>query len=87
MLYNYLKGCQVIFAPVKRSCYLLAMPKDKKGAPKGGAWLIRDIPRDLMKRAKVAAAMEGTSIKGLLLKVLDEHLQELEKKGILPKGK
>jgi hypothetical protein len=40
-----------------------------------------------MKRAKIAAAVEGTSIKALLLKSLDEHLQELEKKGLLPKGK
>ncbi|HEX7094177.1 MAG TPA: hypothetical protein VF205_10940 [Nitrospiraceae bacterium] len=40
-----------------------------------------------MKRAKIAAAVEGTSIKALLLKVLDEHLADLEKKGLLPKGK
>lgn len=54
---------------------------------KGGAWLIRDIPRDLMKRAKIAAAVESTSVKALILKALTEHLQDLEKKGLLPKGK
>jgi hypothetical protein len=63
------------------------MPKDKKNVSKGGAWLIRDIPRDLMKRAKIAAAVESTSVKALILKALTEHLQDLEKKGLLPKGK
>ena len=63
------------------------MPKDKKPKSGGGSWIFRDISRDLMKRAKIAAAVEGTSIKALILKALDEHLQELEKKGLLPKGK
>ena len=53
----------------------------------GGAWIFWNISRDLMKRAKIAAAVEGTSIKALMLKALDEHLQDLEKKGLLPKGK
>jgi hypothetical protein len=74
-------------AHIRRSCYLRAMPKDKKNVSKGGAWLIRDIPRDLMKRAKIAAAVESTSVKALILKALTEHLQDLEKKGLLPKGK
>ena len=63
------------------------MPKDKKSEEPGGAWIFRNIPRDLMKRAKIAAAVEGTSIKALMLNALDEHLQDLEKKGLLPKGK
>jgi hypothetical protein len=63
------------------------MPKAKEFASDGGAWIFRNIPRDLMKRAKIAAAVEGTSIKALLLRALDEHLQDLEKKGLLPKGK
>jgi hypothetical protein len=40
-----------------------------------------------MKRAKIAAAVEGTSIKAMTLKALEEHIQDLEKKGLLPKGK
>lgn len=63
------------------------MPKPKKIASDGGAWIFRNIPRDLMKRAKIAAAVEGTSIKALVLQALDEHLLDLEKKGLLPKGK
>jgi hypothetical protein len=63
------------------------MPKDKKSVSTGGAWIFRNIPRDLMKRAKIAAAVEGTSIKAMTLKALEEHIQDLEKKGLLPKGK
>ncbi len=62
------------------------MPKPKKETP-GGAWIFRDIPRDFMKRAKIAAAIEGTSIKALVMRSLDQYLQDMEKKGLLPKGK
>lgn len=40
-----------------------------------------------MKRAKIVAAVEGKTIKGLILESLDGKVQELEKKGLLPKGK
>jgi hypothetical protein len=63
------------------------MPKLKKNDAEGGAWIFRGIPRDFMKRVKIAAAVEGTSIKALALRALDEHMQEMEKKGLLPKGK
>ena len=43
--------------------------------------------RDLMKRAKIAAAVEGKTIKALMLEALDGKIQELEKKGLLPKGR
>ncbi len=63
-----------------------AMAK-KTEVEKGGAWIFRDIPRDLMKRAKIAAAVEGKTIKALVLEALEGKIQELEKKGLLPKGK
>lgn len=68
-------------------CYSPAMSKKAEIEPKGGAWIFRDIPRDLMKRAKIAAAIEGKTIKSLVLDALKSHLEELEKKGLLPKGK
>ena len=64
-----------------------AMAKKAVTEEKGGAWIFRDIPRDLMKRAKIAAAVEGKTIKSLMLEALDQKLQDLEKKGLLPKGK
>ncbi len=63
------------------------MLKVKPQDTSGGSWVFRDIPRDLMKKAKIAAAVEGKSIKALLIEALETRLQELEKKGMLPKGK
>jgi hypothetical protein len=47
----------------------------------------RPIPRELMKRAKIAAAIESKTIKSLILEALDDKIREIEKKGLLPKGK
>ena len=59
----------------------------ERGEKKGGAWVIRDIPRETMHRVKVAAAVERKSLKQFLLDLVDAHLHELEKRGVLPKGK
>lgn len=56
--------------------------------PEGtGAWNFRDIPRDLMRKVKMAAAHEGKTVKDFLVELALERIQELERKGILPKGK
>lgn len=52
-----------------------------------GAWIFRGIPRDLMQRVKIAAAVEDRTVKDMVLALLEAHLKELEKKGLLPKGK
>lgn len=64
-----------------------AMAQKTVSGVKGGAWIFRNIPRDLMKRAKIAAAVEGKTIKALILEALDGKILEMEKKGLLPKGK
>ena len=63
------------------------MAKGKAEQDKGGSWVFRDIPRDLMHRIKVAAAIEKKSVKQLLIELSEAHLQEMEKKGLLPKGR
>jgi hypothetical protein len=40
-----------------------------------------------MRRTRGAAALQGESVKGILIELMDGYLQELEKKGLLPKGK
>ncbi len=56
--------------------------------PEGtGAWNFRDIPRGLMRRVKMAAAHEGKTVKEFLTELAEARIQELEKRGILPKGK
>ncbi len=76
-----------MIAHIPLVCYSWAVPKGKTKASKGGSWIFRDIPRDLMRRAKIAAAVEGKSIKALLMEAIETRLQELERKGLVPKGK
>ena len=40
-----------------------------------------------MQRVKMAAAYEGKTVKQFLMDLTKAKLQELERKGILPKGK
>ncbi len=63
------------------------MPKPTKPTDEPGAWIFRDVPRDLMRRAKGGAALQGKSVRQLAIELMEAHLQELERKGILPKGK
>ena len=56
--------------------------------PEGsGAWNFREIPRSLMRRVKMAAAHEGKTVKQFLMELAERRLEDLERKGILPKGK
>lgn len=68
--------------------FSLPMPKGKETEEQGtGAWVIRDIPRETMHRTRIAAAIERKRMKQFLLDLVEAHLQEMEKKGLLPKGK
>lgn len=56
--------------------------------PEGtGAWNFREIPRDLMRKVKMAAAHEGKTVKDFLMELARTKVEELEKKGILPRIK
>lgn len=48
---------------------------------------LRNIPRKTLFRLKMAAAAEQRTVKDLVLELIEEKIQELEKKGMLPKGK
>lgn len=48
---------------------------------------IRGVPSDLVYRIKQAALVERRTVKGFLLTLAEERIQELEQKGILLKGK
>lgn len=48
---------------------------------------IRDVPADLSKKLKGAAALQGTSLQEYVVEVLQGHVAELERKGLLPKAK
>ncbi len=63
------------------------MPKPKELPEEPGTWIFRDVPREVMRRAKAGAGIQGKTVKGLVLELMEAHLKELERKGILPKGK
>jgi len=63
------------------------MSKTKVQQDKAGSWVFREIPRDLMHKMKIAAAVQRKSVKQLLIDLSATHIEELEKKGILPKGR
>jgi hypothetical protein len=59
----------------------------KAATDKPGNVNIREIPRDLLVRLKMAAAVERQTVKELIIRLIEEKIQDLEKKGLLPKGK
>jgi predicted HicB family RNase H-like nuclease len=64
------------------------MPKEKSGKDKtSGTWNFRGIPKDLMRKANIAAAIKGTSVKQILVDLMEGYIKELERKGELPKDK
>ena len=52
-----------------------------------GAWNFREIPRELMRSVKMAAAHEGKTVKDFLIELAQARIDELVRKGILPKSK
>jgi hypothetical protein len=64
------------------------MPKDKDREPQEpGIWHFREVPREAIVKAKIGAALESLSVKAYIIKLVDAHWVEMEKKGLLPKGK
>jgi len=75
-------------------CYLtlgreiVILPGMSRTPPEGtGAWNFRGIPRDLMRKVKMAAAHEGQTVKDFLINLAEAKIQEFERRGVLPKGK
>ena len=62
------------------------MPK-KLPTDSPGNLNLRGIPRSTLYRLKMAAAAEQRTVKDLVLELIERRIQELEKKGLLPKGK
>ncbi|MDC8450525.1 MAG: hypothetical protein LV473_19535 [Nitrospira sp.] len=59
-----------------------------RATPEGtGAWNFRDIPREIMRKVKMASAHEGKTVKEFLIELAEAKIQDLERKGILPKGR
>lgn len=63
---------------------LMPKPKDQDEA---GIWNFREVPRDIIVKAKIEAAVQNKSVKALLMDLVESHWQDLDKKGLLPKTK
>ena len=48
------------------------MPRYKEPIEEPGTWIFRDIPRALMRRAKAAAAIQGKTVKGLAIELMEK---------------
>lgn len=64
----------------------MAQPKSQ-GQEESGVWNFRDVPRDTIVKAKIGAALQNKSVKAFLMELVENHWQELERNGLLPKAK
>jgi predicted HicB family RNase H-like nuclease len=48
---------------------------------------LRGMPKDVVAKLKAAAALQHKSLTSYVSDLLQERVQDLEKKGLLPKGK
>lgn len=85
-LHHMMPWCQVVL--IGTSTFATVRPMAKgKDRDEAGVWNFREVPRDIIVKAKIEAAIQGKSVKALLMDLVETHWQELEKKGLLPKGK
>jgi hypothetical protein len=61
--------------------------QDENQAEDYGVLFVRNVPREVTARLKAIAALNMQTLGQYVLDLLIAHLQELEKKGHLPKGK
>ena len=48
---------------------------------------VRGVPPTLARKVRAAAALKGEGLPGYVIEVLQAHVTDLERKGVLPKGK
>jgi hypothetical protein len=70
---------------------LLAYPSAHAKSPRpdvdAAVHFVRGMPRNLLAKLKAAAALHQNTLGGYIKEMCEEHVQELERKGLLPKGK
>lgn len=66
---------------------LASMAKSPKVDDDGAVLFVRQFPRDLLAKLKAAAALDGKTLAQYVQEMCQAHVDELERKGQLPKGK
>ncbi len=62
-------------------------PKETKEGDQRAVLFIRGMPRDVLAKMKAAAALNHQTLGEYVLELFESHVKELERKGLLPKGK
>ena len=68
----------------------LTMAKTKRSGDESddtSVLFIRGVPRTLQAKMKAMAALNQQSLGQYVMDLFERHLEELEKKGLLPRGK
>lgn len=63
------------------------MPKIPQPHDDAAILFVRGMPRDLLAKLKGAAALQQKTLGEYIQGMCEAHVQELERKGLLPKGK
>ena len=66
---------------------LVLMPKLSKPDDDTAVLFVRGMPRDLLAKLKAAAALHQKTLGEYVQEMCEAYVQELEKKGVLPKNK
>lgn len=66
---------------------LAGMAKPSKTEDEGAVLFVRQFPRDLLAKLKAAAALDGKTLAQYVQDMCETHVDELERKGQLPKSK
>jgi hypothetical protein len=66
---------------------LAAMPTLPKPDDDAAVLFVRGMPRELLNKLKGAAALQGKTLAEYVQQMCQAHIEELEKKGILPRTK
>ena len=66
---------------------LALMPKSAGPNDDAAVLFVRGMPRDLLAKLKAVAALQQKTLGEYIQEMCEGHVQELEKKGLLPKSK
>lgn len=66
---------------------LAPMPKQSRADETETTLFVRGMPRDLLARMKAAAALNHSTLGDYVRLLFERHLEDLERKGVLPKAK
>ncbi len=67
--------------------YANHMPKPPRSDDEAAVLFVRGMSRDLLAKLKAVAALQQKTLGEYIQEMCEAHVQELERKGILPKGK